>query len=183
MRLDPKRQHTLNSVTLVMLTGGCGPFVMVSLVMASGILPIPLSLLFGAGLLIGIAAAVPAGAYGRTRLRFVLLSILAFALTLIAAMSLFLHVQKSGLAHATRYAQTWVAPIEQSRQRSGAWPPSYVHPAPPQLPWPYLATCNREWCKVAGYFVSYRLENGTPHLRVARRDIEREWDWKASRWR
>jgi hypothetical protein len=71
----------------------------------------------------------------------------------------------------------------------GHWPRSIQEVAPggkpvaPSLPWPYIATCHDDLCKVAGYFVSYRAETQTPHLVVARRDIGAEWDWSSRTWR
>ena len=189
VRFTKAQQHRLDSVTLGCVSGGAGVFAIAAIVLGSGILPIHFALLLLLGLIVGVAASAPAIVFGRTRRRFLLLSVAAIVLTMVGASTVFIHFQETGLEHAKRYGETWAAAASAARHRNGAWPQSigavlpHGKPAAPRLPWPYLAFCSDEDCKVAGYFVSYRVAEPSPRLIVARRDIALEWNWTSSKWR
>ena len=189
MPLTNQQRHRLDSATLLTLNGGCGPFIVASLVLGSGILPISFTVLLVTGLLVGVMAAIPAVAFGRTPRRFKALAAAGIVATIIGSAAGFMHFQSTGLEHAKRYGERWAAAVNSTRQQRGEWPRS-IHealspgqPAAPRLPWPYLASCHDDFCKVAGYFVTYRIDERSPHLTVGRRDITLEWDWTSSAWR
>jgi hypothetical protein len=189
MQLSTAQRHRLNSATLLTVAGVCGPIVAASLVLGSGILPVRFGLLLLGALLIGVINSLPAILFGRRRLHFNVLAVIAILATILATSALFIYYQETGLEHAKRYAETWAAAVKMAKEQGGEWPQSITEalpqrkPAHPQVPWPYLSFCGDEWCKVAGYFVSYRPDTPRPHLVVARRDITLEWDWSALKWR
>ena len=189
MQLTAEQRHRLNSATVLTLNGGCGPFIVSSLVLGSGILPIRYDVLLLTRLLVGVAATIPLFAFGLHFRRFKLLATGTILSTAIGSAAIFMYFQSSGLEHAKRYGETWVAAIETTRDQRGQWPSSIndalspPQPIAPRLPWPYLASCRDESCKVAGYFVAYELREGKPHLLIARRDIRLEWNWAMSTWR
>lgn len=183
------QRHRLDSATLLAVASGCGPVIAGLLVLGSGILPVRFHVLLLFGLVVGIAASLPAIAFGQKRSHFRALAVLALLGTVIGSASVFIHYQEAGLNYAQRYAERWAAAIQAQRRVLGHWPRSIQEVAPggkplaPSLPWPYIARCHDDLCKVAGYFVSYRVEAQTPHLVVARRDIAVEWDWSSRTWR
>jgi hypothetical protein len=189
MPLTREQRHRLDSSTVLTLSGGCGPVVVGALVLGSGILPVKFSFLLLTAFLIGISTSVPVFAFGRQVRHFKLLAAGAIVVTAIASGALFLHFQSAGLEHATRYAETWAAAAIKAKLQRGEWPQSVrealagEEPVAPRLPWPYLASCRGEMCKVSGYFVTYSTSAQRPHLVVARRHIAVEWNWTTSTWR
>jgi hypothetical protein len=184
------QQHRLNVVTLLVILTGLGACASSSLILASGILPIPEGALAAGGAAIGATTAIAAGAFGRTRTRFWTGVVLALAMTIWGASALFLHFQRGGLEHAKRYGARWAAILERQHATTGRWPATFaaaaaVSAAPPlDLPRPYLASCTSAGCdKVAGYVLVYQPAAPQPLLRIARRDVRLEWDWSARRWR
>lgn len=157
--------------------------------LGSGILPIRFHVLLLLGFGIGVAASVPAIVFGHERRHRKALAALALLSTASGSAGVFIHYQEAGFQYAQRHAEKWAVAIHTCRRELGRWPQSIKEVVPdgeplaPHLPWPYVAECHDDWCKVAGYFISYRTEEGTPHLVVARRDIAVEWDWNSGAWR
>jgi hypothetical protein len=182
-------QRAVNSATLVTLTVLGGPFVITSLVMASGILPVPHALLVAMAGAAGFVAALPAIVFGRSRRRFVSLAVVAIVLTVIAPSLVFLHFQRRGLEYAKAYGSRWAEAAAHSRAaQGGTWPPS-LRSVPAKLapgvdlPKPYIAECQANVCeKIAGYFLHYEVTDAKPHLMLGRRDIAFEWSWSAGKW-
>jgi len=176
---------------MVLLNTGCGAWIAIAAITASGILPVPMRWLILSGAAIGLAIALVAAKLARYgRLRW--FAIAAALLTMYGSGSVFVHFQRNGLAIAERYGANWAAVLEQVHATEGRWPASLEEAsrkaAAPRLdvPRPYLASCAKSVCdKVAGYFVMYEVRGGgqAPALWIARRDIRREWDWSKREWR
>jgi len=189
MRLTATQRHRLNAVTLPTFTLIGGPLVIVSLVTASGVLPVRFELLLAAGIASGVIGALPAILFGRSRGRFAILAILAVGVTAVMPVLSFAYVQRRGLREAELYGARWAKALSETRAMDGgAWPES-LHAVPPNrvplldLRWPYIAQCRENVCeKVGGYFLQYSVRAGAAHLTIARRDLLLEWDWSTGRW-
>jgi hypothetical protein len=182
-----RRRNLSLAVFLIVICVALGAFVTMSVIMASGILPIPFGYLIGVGSAIGALIAVLA-AFGSRWIRFGWCASLALIATLCLSPRFFLHFQRAGLEHALHYGAQWAESIERFHATRGQWPTRLqdATSAPSlELPSPYLKSCAGGVCdKVAGYFIVYiPSATKTPILHIARRDIVREWDWSRKQWR
>jgi hypothetical protein len=189
MRLNPALKHRLNSATLLAWTVLGGVFVITSLVTASGVLPIRISLLLTSGFASGLIGAMPAVLFGRNRRRFVPLAILAALVTVIAPSLIFRCFQQGGLEYAKQYGSRWARAVTLSRNANrGEWPADLSSVAPElaprlNLPEPYIAECQASVCeRIAGYSLHYEIDDAKPHLMVGRRETAFEWNWNAGKW-
>jgi hypothetical protein len=172
--------------TLVFVTLVTGAFTLSSLVLASGVLPIPSLLLLLGAAIAGVAGSLPAAIFGTTRTRFLSLAVIAVAWTVIATACLFLYFQRAGLTHAERYAEGWARAIAAAHEHTGQWPrrlEDVARPPAHDIPWPYRSSCRGTVCDtVGGYTLVYLPEKTPPILRVARRELRVEWDWSRREW-
>lgn len=115
MQFTTAQRHRLDSATLLTLASGCGPVIAGLLVLGSGILPVHFSVLLLLGFLVGIAASLPAIAFGHKWRHFKALATLAMLGTVVGSASVFIHYQKTGLEYARRYAEDWATAIQSQR--------------------------------------------------------------------
>ena len=157
-------------------------------IIGSGILPIPVYFL----LLMVIPIAVLSGflsALLRKWWGFILriaLIVISFLLTGI----LFMHFVLTGFSHAKLYGSNLAAAVEQFRAEDKNWPQSLDEIPKDMLPTfdprnikPYICYRGKtHYEKVAGFFISYELNESKPELYVGRRDMSAIWNWDTKQW-
>jgi hypothetical protein len=163
--------------------------ILFTLMLGSGVLPVPLPLLALIALAISIIISTLsfiAKNWKRRWPAFVALGALTFLLTNLV----FLKLIDGGLRRAKSYTKSLALEIETLRNVKGVWPANLKEIPADRIPqvsfseqWPYAyEEDDGFYDKVGGFLIDYYVENQEPKLAVGRRDINVDWNWKESRW-
>jgi hypothetical protein len=155
--------------------------------LGSGVVPVKPPYLLGPPLLLAVIVAglVLIGPRGSVKLIGLRVGI-GLLVIVVCVGRLFRTNYDDGFETAKRHAEQVASLLTESQRESGSWPDSLADIPPGRISPPprrYPSVCNAATCSnVAGFFITYRVEAGRPHLVVSRREHGVEWDWRVSAW-
>ena len=172
-------------IGIAILGGFAASFGTFSIVLGSGILPVPFSGLLRSSIPAGLLVGIVVGAGSPIRWRWFSVIVTTLVAVGVAA-ALFNTVADRALLVAEAYAQQIAVLVERHAAVTGHWPkalsevPGIDRVQTPGQPW--LAYPDSEYPKIAGFFINYG-STASPRIWVSRRRYGAEYNLITKTWR